>query len=169
MKSIDYTKCDVVCHWIPFISFLLLMVHCGKERHAEESTSYLSAGSIADTSLIALSAGLLYESDLYHEASIGYGKLINVDSTNGKYLYRKAYCLVQIDSLAEAKTYYLKAAKLMYKEAECYYAIGGIFVMMGKESSAVPFLQRALKLNADMEKARKLLFDVENGMKPPAL
>ena len=113
-----------------------------------------------DTALAALSAHLFYETDEYDQASREYGRLIQMDRQNGKFLYRKGYCLVKLDSPLAALAFFERAAQLKFMEAECYYNIGGIYASIGMDSSATAFFQKALRLEPDMEKAKSFLSDV---------
>lgn len=159
MKRIERTLIRV------FLAFIICScVQCSRETDGSLISREVGSSNNelpADTSVLALSADLLYTSDRYLEASEEYGKLIKIDSFNGKFFYRKAYCLLQIDSPYEASEYYLKASSLGYRVAECYYAMGGIHNLSGSDSLAILYLRKALSLAPDMEKAKTLLWRIK--------
>ena len=149
-----------------FIVMLILAItmQC-KERKANENNDSneienLSSDLAKDTSMLALSADLLIKNGQYHEASMEYSKLIKIDSSNGKFLFRKGYCLTQIDSPFQALKYYIKAAESKFHEAECYYVIGTIHGIEGRDSLAIVYLEKALALEPGMEKAKSFLSTV---------
>lgn len=135
----------------------LFLVQCHQPRNHTESSPEHSTDEVADTSAINFSAELFYEAGQYLEAANEYKKLITLDSLNGKYYFRRGYSLVQIDSFSLASKYYAKAAVLKYEEAECYFVIGTLYSRDFNDTLAIKCLEKALKLDPGMEKAKIFL------------
>lgn len=150
------------------IIFYLLIGGCKKEISQEVVTGQsdsveLEAGKI-DTSLLILSADLHYNRDSYMEALREYDQLTKIDSMNGKFHFRKAYSLLQLDCLGQAMNSYSKAARLRYREADCHFAISTLY-LPANDSLAIIHLKKALSLDPSMHKARVLLQGLKNESK----
>lgn len=123
----------------------------------DKPTTRQPAEAQIDTSLLITSAELYYDNNLYSEAALEYKKLLTYDSTNGKFYFRRAYSLLQIDSFTASIENYSKAAKFKFEEADCYFAIGSIYSRGSNDSLTVLYLEKALQLNPNMEKAKTML------------
>ena len=81
-------------------------------------------------------------------------ELIEIDSSNGEYYYKRGYCNTQIDSV-EMSTYdYLKSVSYGYRLADSYYNIGLNYLYTFKYSEALKYFKKALELSPNDTKIK---------------
>ena len=144
-----------------FMSQTLFILQCNESQNHNTYSPESNLDEVADTGALSLSAALFYETEHYYEAANEYEKLTKLDSSHGKYYFRRAYSLVQIDSFDLAEKNYARFAKLKYREAECYFVIGTFYSRKFNDRLARKYLRKALELNPQMDKARLFLNSLE--------
>jgi len=116
-----------------------------------------------DTVEMNLKAHLLYVNKEYLEASQEYSELIKIDSLNGKYHYRKGYCLAQLSSYNEAIIYYQQASILNYDKFECFKSIGIIYYFMINDNKrAEEYFSKCLEIKPKDKEVEKYMAELTN-------
>ena len=111
-----------------------------------------------DTAGLSLSASLFYKTNNYEEAVKEYTKLIELDTTKGRYYIRRAYSLVQLDRHIEAIPDYLKAAELNCEKFICYKSLGiTYFVVLKNDSLAIKYFEKCLELDPNSVEVQRMI------------
>ncbi|MCH7403876.1 tetratricopeptide repeat protein [Belliella kenyensis] len=74
-------------------------------------------------------------------------KLIEIDSTNGDFFFKRGFCYAGIDSLNASTRDYIKAAELEHRVADAYYNIGLNYTMQFDDSMALKYFFKALEIS----------------------
>lgn len=122
-------------YFFPFITMLYVLLGCNNHRSNEIENSETTIKVEDDSATLILKAHLLYSNNKYQEAFEDYTKLLEIDSTNGKFYYCKTYCLVQLYRHSESIEFYQKAADLNYSKFDCYKSIGLTYTFALKNDS----------------------------------
>ena len=146
---------------IPFFFFLSCLKRTtppeGETKKEGIHTKSLQKSEL-DTAGLSLSASLFYKTNNYEEAVKEYTKLIELDTTKGRYYIRRAYSLVQLDRHIEAIPDYLKAAELNCEKFICYKSLGiTYFVVLKNDSLAIKYFEKCLELDPGASEIQKLL------------
>jgi Flp pilus assembly protein TadD len=108
-------------------------------------------------------ADLAYEQEQYSNSVYIYSKLVSLDSTEGKYYFRRGFSYMMLQKLDSAIPDYQQAIKLGYKKSKAYQNIGAVyFGMLDNDSMAIYYFKRAVETDVDNIKARELLEVAEN-------
>ena len=120
---------------------------------------------IADLETKAFS---IYEKDLYAKCRPFLDTLIQLDSTNGEYFYKRGVCFDRAHKYKKAQNDFLKAITLHYRPGEAYFTMG-LEEMSGNDTAAIAYFQLALKANPDKKaevepliKSCRLEIELEN-------
>ena len=144
------------------IYFLILLVvlanACAPNRSEHNEDINRSQLHGLDTASIAMSADLYYKTNRYDNALREYTSLLEVDSMRGLFLYRKAFCLAQLDQTHEAIQYYERTLQMKYREFDCYYSIGVLYAgTVENDSLAILYHEKSLAIRPESEQAISLL------------
>jgi tetratricopeptide (TPR) repeat protein len=125
----------------------------------EDSSSRINSN---DTISLETLASILYGRDQYIEAIDAYSKLLLVDSLNGQFYFRKAYCLMQIDQDQKALVSFLKAADLNFERYDAYKNIGLIYCKSAlyNPDEASKYFKKCLEMNPNDEVVKKFLYSL---------
>jgi tetratricopeptide (TPR) repeat protein len=139
------------------VIIFLLSTSC-LERKNNKLDEQVAEKKINDTTGLALSAHMYYQSNRYVEAFNEYSLLIKYDSLNGKNYYRRAYSLTQLNRPEESISDFLKAAELGYKPCEAYYSLALMnYSIFLNDSLAIIYCEKCLKIDPNYKKAQELL------------
>lgn len=151
------------------VSSLLSLFKCSTTSKKEDkvlrsdSLSISRDNLINDSSSLVVQAALLYANDKFEEALMSYNKLINLDSTNGDFFYRKAYCLAQLSRDSAAVENYLKSANLDFRKFDAYRSIGLIYTVgLNDKSKAIEYLKKCLEINPNAQDIKRLIEDIKS-------
>lgn len=151
------------------VSFsLTIFIGCGTTSKNEDKvivpdSSMSRISSITDSSSLVIQAALQYESDKFEEAIELYNKLIELDSTNGDFFYRKAYSLARLRRDSAAVENYLKSARLDFRRFDAYRSIGIIYAIgLNDKSKAIFYLEKCLEIDPDTEEIKRLIEDLKS-------
>lgn len=153
-----------------FLSLMIFLLcqSCNKQER-KPVTDEKKQIILQDSATWAVTAALYHNSGRFSEAIIEYDKLIGIDSTNGKYLYRKAYCLMQIDSPAEAIRYFNKAAEVNFYKFDCFYSIGLNALILHDDSLAIQYFEKCLLMKPDSKEVQIFLKNLKGAEKSSSL
>ncbi|MBA3902000.1 MAG: hypothetical protein H0X62_17645 [Bacteroidetes bacterium] len=88
-----------------------------------------------------------YNNDYYKEALNILDELIEKDSTNGDYFYKRGYCKAFLSDFENSTKDYLKATELGYNKELTYYTIGLNHENLSNDSMALKFFDLVLEIN----------------------
>jgi tetratricopeptide (TPR) repeat protein len=144
---------------IPYLIFACSeIMNEDPEPKSSQATVVINGNIKMDTAWIRLVAELFYQYDSYEEAAEEYEKLANYDPLNGKFYFKRAYCLFQTGRYEASSSSYLKAAELGYEEAECYFALAEMYSLIGEDDSlAIKFAKKSLLADPTLKRAKRLL------------
>jgi tetratricopeptide (TPR) repeat protein len=110
----------------------------------------------------------LYEKDSYAKCRPFLDTLIQLDSTNGEYFYKRGVCFDRAHKYGKAQNDFLKSIALHYRPGEAYFTMG-LEEMSGNDTTAIAYFQLALKANPDKKeevepliKSCRLEIELEN-------
>lgn len=151
------------------VGSLLALLKCSTTSKKEDTelrsdSSFTSRDSlISDSSSLVVQAALLYANDKFEEALESYSKLVELDSTNGDFFYRKAYCLAQLNRDSAAVENYLKSANLDFRKFDAYRSIGLIYTVgLNDRSKAIEYFKKCLEINPNAEEIKRLIEDIKS-------
>jgi tetratricopeptide (TPR) repeat protein len=130
---------------------------------AEIDTAYIDGrNDEIDTSLIRTQANLSFQTGFYSDAVDAYSKLIEIDSSNGMFYFRRAYGMAQLSLYDSAVLDYRRSAKLGYREFHSNLNAGFLYMtILGQDSLAKIHLRRCIELAPDSVRPRDLLKIIE--------
>ena len=88
-----------------------------------------------------------YDNNTYSEAINYFDKLIALDSTNGEYYFKRAYCYDKTSLKKHAVLDFEKAASLKYEAADAFKNIGLIAMEVDEDSIALTYFDKGLKID----------------------
>lgn len=104
-----------------------------------------------------------YQTKNYAKAAILYDKLIQEDSSNGEYYYKRAYSLAQQDKPKAAVKNYLKSAKLNYRVFDSYHSLGVIYrLVLLNDSLAIYYYEKAFEENPSSLETKMTLMKMKS-------
>jgi len=99
-----------------------------------------------------------YEEDQYSNSIFIYSKLISIDSSQGKYYFRRGDSYSMIQNTDSALTDLLHAVNLGYKVSTAYQNIGAMyFSIIENDSIAIYYFRKSIEADPRNEKAKNLL------------
>ncbi|MBL7873473.1 MAG: tetratricopeptide repeat protein [Cyclobacteriaceae bacterium] len=153
-------------YFFPFITVFYVLLGCNNHKSNGIENSEATIKVEDDSSTLILKAHLLYSNNKYQEALEYYTKLLEIDSTHGKFYYRKAYCLVQLYRHSESIKFYQKASDLNYSKFDCYKSIGLTYTFALKNDSlACVYFRMCLQLEPGNEEIIELMKAVDKSAK----
>jgi tetratricopeptide (TPR) repeat protein len=118
----------------------------------------------ADMGTLIGKADLLYQMSDYIEAIKAYSELIEKDSMNGEFYYRRGFSYSQLKDPKFINDDFLRAAQLGYRRYDCYYILGINYGAALNDSLAVYYFKKALRERPGSKEVQKMLdvFEVKN-------
>ncbi len=155
--------------WLIVTSLMVLTVQCrtGHKEQVEEKQNLIESDSShstlnTDSSMIKTMANILFQTNEYQKALEKYNRLIELDSLNGQFYFRKAYCLVQLNRHSESVKYYLKAADLGFERFESFRSLGITYSFVIKnDKQAVIYFKKCLEIDPNSEEVKKFLREIQ--------
>lgn len=127
-----------------------------------DSTVISFSQSSKDTSELILKADLMYATDQYADAIELYTKLLLIDSLNGKFNYRKGFCLRNLRLYPESIEYFLKSIALNYREFDSYNNLGVIYsIGLNDYPQARKYFEKSLEINPNSEEVKSFLKTID--------
>ncbi len=140
-----------------YIFSFILFFSCNNPSKKKHNINNKSVEQIAED---------FYKEDKYLEAKQSYDKLISIDSSQGKYYNRRAYCNAVLGDFEEAKRDYLKTIALNNVDKKNVYLSLGMLYRFNKEyDSAIYFYNESLKLDSNFLKAKDEKREVNSMLK----
>ena len=131
----------------------------GKNHQKNEDNTAINPGTVK----LINETGENYRKKNYLKAYEGFLLLVQLDSTNGEYYYKKAYCESQLrySTLQEIEDW-RKAIELNYKKADSYYNMALCYLMLNEDSIGILHLKNCLREDSNYKDARDLMAKLEN-------
>lgn len=142
-----------------FIYFLLLLFSCKGNKDENIGNSTVDVERLADS---------LYYAQNFSMAIPVYSKLINEDSTKGKYYYNRGYSYSILLNAYPAIQDFLKSIQLNYRVAESNRNIAVNFSDID-ESQAVYYINKSYQLNPNDSSVKILKEEYEMQLKKDKL
>jgi tetratricopeptide (TPR) repeat protein len=164
---------NTIVRFVVSIWFIFNYSECSKQdkNHLEvnkiesigfDSTLVEEEFNLTDTSELNLKADLLYAKDQFAEALKLYVKLSNADSLNGKYNYRKGYCLRGLRKYNESIACYLKSIRLNYRKFDSYNNLGIIYsIGLNDNEQAKKYFEKSLEIDPNSEEVKTFIKALE--------
>lgn len=90
--------------------------------------------------------------------------ILEIDSIDGESYFKRGFCHYSKGYLDESISDYLTAARLGYRESECYYNLGLIQMVIPNDSLGIVYLTKALELNPHSNEIREALESLRKGV-----
>jgi len=142
-----------------YLIIALIFVQCGKRGEVNNGTEISTPQPNEDTAALTLEGELYYKGKNYVEAVKVYSRLINFDSVNKLYHYRRGVSYNALDSTNLAIDDFESALKMGYDEFKCRFALGMLYYKLhsNKDSLARANINRCLELQPSSQKVLKWL------------
>lgn len=98
-------------------------------------------------------ADLYYNLDNFKEAILLFDRILNMDTTNGEFYFKRAYCNAQIYNYKNSNIDYYKAIELNYRTDDAVFNLACNYAATQKDSLALQYFLKAYELNPDNKKA----------------
>jgi tetratricopeptide (TPR) repeat protein len=128
---------------------ILLLLSCNTNEAINTSNK-------DNTTQLKNSADSAYDKDDFLKSIYFYTKLINLDSTQGEYYFRRGYSFSRILNADQAIEDYLKAVELGYRQADAYKNIGINYSTLN-DSLAIWYFQKSLALDPQNDKIKNYI------------
>jgi tetratricopeptide (TPR) repeat protein len=109
-------------------------------------------------------ANKLYYADNYVDAVAEYSRLINIDSTNGEYYYKRGFSYAKLLFRKKAIQDFQNAIRFHFKSASACYNIG-VNSSYDDDSFALYYFKKSLELDPSLTQARQDMIDCEMRLK----
>jgi len=102
----------------------------------------------------------------YHDASISFKKILEIENNDPPAIGGYAYCLERLNCLEEALGMFRRAAELDPHNAEIFSNLGIVLFKLKRPADALPHLDTALSLNPNLKSARYLRAHILKDRRP---
>jgi len=147
---------------IAYILGLTIFVSCRNSPIAEKAVE--KATNIEDTAAIVRKANSFYQADDYLNAIKYFSLLIDRDSMNGQYYFRRGYSYAGLIKKKEAIEDYKKAVKYQFKVASANFNIG-LNYAYDNDSLALYYFRKCIEAEAGFKEAYVQIQDCKKRMK----
>lgn len=135
-----------------------LLCNCVKNTERKQLIVFDSINSlkfISESNLI-LKAEMAYESSDYLAASKFYSLLIQKDSTNGDFFFKKGFCYAKLGLKDEAINNFQKAVCLNFRVSDSYFNISLAYASLLNDSLALVYINKCILLNPNDKDAKEI-------------
>ncbi len=146
--------------YVLFLILFIMTISCKSQKDKNFKEIWNSQDSLVwnqnNLKKLESIADLAYQKDEYSNAVILYSKLIEFDTTNGKYYYNRGYSYSMLLNMNLAIQDYLKSISLNYRVSKAYQNIGINYGHIN-DSIAIYYFKKAIENDSKNEKAKTLL------------
>jgi tetratricopeptide (TPR) repeat protein len=128
------------------------------------SCSGISSRQTIDLEKLKSRAGFYYDQDNCAEAYKCYDSLIQFDSLQPEYLFRRGKCAMTLQKYTQAREDFNKTIGLGYRKASSFYNIGLTYIYTDS-LTAFSYFKSALKEDPSHEKAKFMLHNLDSIMR----
>ncbi|MTI30500.1 tetratricopeptide repeat protein [Xanthovirga aplysinae] len=139
-----------------WLFILVFVLGCADKKEGKKEGSFFNEKTYSKKELIKR-ANSSYEKDNFKESIRYFTHLINIDSLNGEYYFKRGYSYSDIDSLEASIADYLIAIRMDYRAGSAYLNMGLNYTVLLDDSLALFCYYKSLQFASDKEKIWNLM------------
>ncbi|HVU96989.1 MAG TPA: hypothetical protein VHE34_17285 [Puia sp.] len=143
---------------------LAICISCCTSPSEKRNDKKANDSEDTNVSMISTMANTFYEHDDYSNAIKYFDKLIDRDSTNGQYYFRRGYSYARLIKKKDAIEDYKRAIKYHFKVASANYNIG-LNYSYDNDSLALYFFKKCIEADSSFVDAYSAIQDCEKRIK----
>jgi tetratricopeptide (TPR) repeat protein len=136
------------------VSLILLLFSC-IQKGIETKNKIITDSGLSSLSIDILyeRADTLYKIFSFNDAMKYLDEIINRDSLQGKAFFKRAKVNAALLRFESSNNDYQVSINLGYHTASCYYNLGCNFMILGEDSKALEYFNKALEIEPHHEKS----------------